>query len=162
MTSETETIYFDAVLTPNRSLSERGFAIAMALIAVTFFLTGLLFWSMGAGVILGFFGLDILAIWLAFRLSFRRQREETRITVTARMLRLHHRDKRGREKSADVPTAFARIELDAPATPASGLRIAHGNRAWVVGRFLTQGECASLAAALKRAIGEARSERFSA
>ncbi|MFN3609851.1 MAG: DUF2244 domain-containing protein, partial [Hyphomonas sp.] len=72
----------DAVLTPNRSLSRKGFLIAMTAIAGTFFLTGLIFLSMGALPILGFMGLDVLAIWLAFHVSYRRQREETRVTVT--------------------------------------------------------------------------------
>ena len=109
MTEPAETIYLDALLTPNRSLSERGFAIGMAIVAVVFFLTGLMFWSMGAAPILGFFGLDMLAVWLAFRLSFRKLREQTHITVTARQIRMRHLDAKGREKIAEVPTAFARV-----------------------------------------------------
>ena len=53
MTETSEIIYLDAVLRPNRSLSERGFAIGMAIVAVVFFLTGLMFYSMGAVPILG-------------------------------------------------------------------------------------------------------------
>lgn len=157
-----ETIYMDAVLTPNRSLSRQGFLIAMSAIAVTFFMTGLMFWSMGALPILGFMGLDVLAIWLAFRISFRRQREETRVTVTARAIRLHHRDAKGREKQAEVPSAFARIELDEPAGPTSWLRIEHGKTAWVIGRFLTPPERISLAKALRQALLAAKSERHPA
>lgn len=159
---DAETVYLDAVLTPNRSLSERGFAIGMAIVAVVFFLTGLMFWSMGAAPILGFFGLDMLAIWLAFRLSFRNQREETRVTVTARSLRLHHRDARGREKTAELPAAFARVELDEPVTAASWLRIEHGRTGYVIGRFLTPQERRSFAGALRKALIEARSERLPA
>lgn len=162
MTEPTETIYLDAVLTPNRSLSERGFAIGMAIVAVVFFLTGLMFWSMGAAPILGFFGLDMLAIWLAFRLSFRKQREQTRVIVTARSIRLHHTDPKGREKEAEVPSAFARVELDEPALPQSWLRIEHGRTAWVIGRFLTPAERTSFAEALRKALRAARSERLPA
>lgn len=160
MTEPVETIYLDALLTPNRSLSERGFAIAMAIVAVTFFLTGLMFYSMGAVPILGFFGLDMFAIWLAFRLSFNRQREQTRIIVTARMIRMHHTDRKGRERQAEVPSAFARIELDEPVHPSSWLRIEHGRTAWVIGRFLTPDERKSFAAALRKALAAARTERL--
>ncbi|MFN7163802.1 MAG: DUF2244 domain-containing protein [Hyphomonas sp.] len=162
MTEPAETIYLDAVLTPNRSLSERGFAIGMAIVAVVFFLTGLMFWSMGAAPILGFFGLDMLAIWLAFRLSFRKLREETHITVTARCIRMEHIDHKGRQKVAEVPTAFARVELDEPLTYASWLRIEHGRTAWVIGRFLTMDERKSLARSLRSALRAARSERLPA
>lgn len=157
-----EIIYMDAVLTPNRSLSQRGFIIAMSAIGAVFFFTGLMFWSMGALPVLGFFGLDILAIWLAFRLSFRRQREETRVTVTARSILLRHRDPKGREKQAEVPAAFARVELEEPTGPGDWLRIEHGRTAWVIGRFLTPDERKSFASALRRALAAARSERHPA
>ena len=162
MTEPAETIYLDAFLTPNRSLSERGFAIGMAIVAVVFFLTGLMFWSMGAAPVLGFFGLDMLAIWLAFRLSFRKLREQTHITVTARQIRMCHTDAKGREKIAEVPTAFARVELDEPLTSTSWLRIEHGRTAWVIGRFLTVEERKSLASRLRSALRDARSERLPA
>lgn len=157
-----ETIYMDAVLTPNRSLSRQGFVIAMAAIAFTFFITGMMFWSMGAGPVLGFMGLDIAAIWLAFHISYRRQREETRVTVTARAIRLHHKDAKGREKSAEVPSAFARVELEEPAGPTSWLRIEHGKTAWIIGRFLTPPERSSFANALRQALRAARAERHTA
>ncbi|WP_213271691.1 DUF2244 domain-containing protein [Hyphomonas sp.] len=160
MLTPPETIYMDAVLTPNRSLSRNGFLIAMTAIAVTFFLTGLIFLSMGALPVLGFMGLDILAIWLAFRISFRRQKEETRVTVTARAIRLHHKDAKGHEKRAELPSAFARVELDEPAGPASWLRIEHGKTAWIIGRFLTPPERSDLAKALRKALQAARSERY--
>ncbi len=157
-----EIIYLDAVLTPNRSLSERGFAIAMAIVAVVFFLTGLMFWSMGALPVLGFFGLDMVALWFAFRLSFRQQREQTRVIVTARTLRMEHRDAKGREKQAELPAAFVRVELDEPLTSASWLRIEHGKTAFVIARFLTPAERKSFATALRKALIAARSERLPA
>jgi uncharacterized membrane protein len=162
MTPPDETLYLDATLTPNRSLSERGFAIGMAIVAVVFFLTGLMFYSMGAVPILGFFGLDMVAVWLAFRLSFRKLEQETHVTVTARAIRMRHRDPRGRVREAEVPTAFARVELDEPVLPDSWLRIEHGRSAWVIGRFLTPDERKAFATRLREAVRAARSERLPA
>lgn len=162
MTDTPEIVYLDAVLTPNRSLSERGFAIGMAIVAVVFFLTGLMFYSMGALPILGFFGLDMVAVWLAFRLSFRKLEQQTQVTVTARSIRMRHRDPRGRMREAEVPTAFARVELDDPVMPTSWLRIEHGRSAWVIGRFLTPDERRAFAKALREAQRAARSERLPA
>ena len=162
MTETSEIIYLDAVLRPNRSLSERGFAIGMAIVAVVFFLTGLMFYSMGAVPILGFFGLDMVAVWLAFRLSFRKLEVQTRVTVTARTLRIHHLDEKGRVREAEVPSAFARVELEEPLTPNSWLRIEHGRTAWVIARFLTPPERKAFAEALRKALRAARSERLPA
>ena len=154
-----EIIYFDAVLTPNRSLSERGFAVVMGIVGAVSFLTGMAFLSMGAVPVIGFFGLDALAIWLAFRWSFRKQREETRIRVTASKLHMLHRKANGEEKRVSLPSGFARVELAEPMRPDSWLRIEHGRTAWVIGRFLTLPERKSLAEALRNALHRARLER---
>lgn len=156
------TVYMDAVLTPNRSLSPRAFNLVMAIIALASLAFGLLFVSMGAWPVIGFFGLDALALWLAFRWVRRRQRQETRITITAEAVRLHHRDGQGRERTAQVPAAFARIALDEPVLATSWLRIEHGRDAFIIGRFLTPGERKSLAEGLRDALARARAERHPA
>ena len=160
MSAPNEIIYMDAVLRPNQSLSQRGFAIVMAVVGGVSFLTGIAFISMGAIPVIGFFGLDALAFYFAFRMSFRQQREETRIVVTAEELRLTHKSANGSEKSATVPSAFARIELDEPLNANSWLRVEYGQTAYVIGRFLTPGERKSLHSALKSAIEKARAERY--
>ncbi len=152
-------IYMDALLTPNRSLSPRGFAVVMAGIGAVSFVSGMAFLSMGALPVAGFFGLDVLAIWLAFRWSFRRQREETRVTVTSEALILHHRNAKGAVKEATLPSTFARVELEEPLTPRSWVRIAHGQKAYIIGRFLTLPERKSFVTALRAALLAARAER---
>ncbi len=149
-----ETVYFDAVLSPNQSLSERGFAWLMVLVGAVSFVTGMAFLSMGALPVLGFFGLDALAIWLAFRWSFRAQQQQTRIRVTASKLTMHHRNAKGVERLVDLPAGFTRVELGESGHQDPDLRIEHGRTGYVIGRFLTAGERASLARALKVAAAE--------
>jgi uncharacterized membrane protein len=161
--SEThDVIYFDALLTPNRSLSPRGFAVLMTVVGVASFACGVAFLSMGAFPVVGFFGLDALAVYIAFRASFRRQREQTRITVTAKTMKLRHRAADGSEKSVELPSAFTRVELDEPLNPTSWLRIEHGQTAYVIGRFLTCPERKSLSIAIRTALQSARAERYPA
>tara|TARA_R110001599_G_scaffold154209_2_gene339865 strand:+ start:472 stop:960 length:489 start_codon:yes stop_codon:yes gene_type:complete len=157
-----EVIYFDAVLTPNRSLSPRGFAVLMTVVGVASFACGVAFLSMGAFPVVGFFGLDALAVYIAFRASFRRQREQTRVTVTAKTMQLRHRAADGSEKSVEFPSAFTRVELDEPLSPTSWLRIEHGRTAYVIGRFLTCPERKSLSIAIRAALQNARAERHPA
>ena len=159
MSAPNEIIYMDAVLRPNQSLSQRGFAIVMAIVGGVSFLTGIAFISMGAIPVIGFFGLDALAFYFAFRMSFRQQREETRIVVTAEELRITHKGANGSEKSATVPSAFARIELDEPLNANSWLRVEYGQTAYVIGRFLTLPERKSLARATRAALQNAKRER---
>ncbi|KCZ94617.1 DUF2244 domain-containing protein [Hyphomonas johnsonii] len=160
MAEQGDIIYFDAVLTPNRSMSQRAFTIVMLVVGCVSFINGMLFASMGALPVVGFYGLDALAIYVAFRWSFRRQREETRVTVSARTLTLEHHKADGTTKRAEIPSAFARVALDEPLLPSSWLRIEHGRTAYVIGRFLTLPERKSLAQALRAALINARSERY--
>ena len=60
-----------AILAPNRSLSPRGFFILMAIISSISFITGIVFISIGAWPVVGFFGLDVLLIYWAFKLNYR-------------------------------------------------------------------------------------------
>jgi uncharacterized membrane protein len=74
-------VFFERVLLPYRSLPPRGFNILMLVLAVISVVVGILFVSMGAWPVCGFFGLDVGLVYLAFRLSYRsaRQRETLRL-----------------------------------------------------------------------------------
>lgn len=157
-----EIIYFDATLTPNRSLSPRAFTIVMGIVVAMSFIAGLSFVSLGAFPVIGFFGLDALAIWFAFRWSFRSLKQETRVRVTAEQIDLLHTQPGQKPREASLPTAFAQVRLDFPERRASELKLLHAGKAWVIGRFLTPAERKSLKAALESAIGRARSERYPA
>ena len=65
---------FSAVLLPHRSLGRKGFIVLMGVISVVSFLTGIAFYMKGAWPVLGFFGLDILLVYGAFRLNYRAAR----------------------------------------------------------------------------------------
>lgn len=154
------TIYFDATLTPNRSLSPRAFVVVMSVVFAMSFLAGLSFVSVGAFPVIGFFGLDALAIWFAFRWSFRSLRQETRVRVTAEQIDLRHEQPGHATREASLPTAFTRVALDFPERRPSELKLAHGTSTWIIGRFLTPDERKSLKSALETAIHTAREERY--
>ena len=61
-----ETVYFDAVLHPHRSLGPRGFAILMGALGALSLISGIVFLSAGAWPVFGFFGLDVLIMYIAF------------------------------------------------------------------------------------------------
>ncbi|HEY0292545.1 MAG TPA: DUF2244 domain-containing protein [Hansschlegelia sp.] len=80
--SDAETLVFQAEITPHRSLGRRGFLIVMlgfgglsAFVSVPFYL-------LGAWPVLGFLGLDVLALWIAFRLSFAQARACEQVALT--------------------------------------------------------------------------------
>ena len=92
---------FNAILTPHRSLSPFGFLVLMSSIALVSFVVGMYFLLLGAWPILGFFGLDVLLIYVAFRLNYRSGREYERVELSPRLLKLTRVDPRGRAQSYD-------------------------------------------------------------
>lgn len=153
------TIYLDAVLEPPRSLSPRGFNRVMLALGLMSFLSGLLFLSLGAWPVMGFMGLEILALWLVFRFSFRAQSARTYIRVTAEAVDLRKVDGWGRERRARLAAHFARVEFDRHAEGPYALRVAVSARTYVVGEFLTPRERETFARRLMQAISDARRER---
>jgi uncharacterized membrane protein len=62
-----ETALFSAIVTPHRSLSSTGFLIVMAALGGVSFVAGMVFLMLGAWPVFGFFGLDVLLVYWAFR-----------------------------------------------------------------------------------------------
>jgi uncharacterized membrane protein len=77
-----EPALFSALLTPHRSLNQTGFLLLMGFISIVSFIAGVIFLSMGAWPVFGFFGIDVLAIYWAFKVNFHRATAYEEISVT--------------------------------------------------------------------------------
>jgi uncharacterized membrane protein len=88
---------FTAVIQPHRSLSPRGFRTVMTLCCLATVGASLPFLVLGFWPVAGFFGLDLLALYVAFRLNFRAGRSFEEIVLTPIELnfrRVSHRGER--------------------------------------------------------------------
>ena len=92
---DAEPVLFSALLTPHRSLNRTGFVLVMTFLSVISFATGIAFLIMGAWPVFGFLGLDVLAIYIAFKINFGRARAREEITVTPSELRVRRVSHRG-------------------------------------------------------------------
>lgn len=149
---------FAARLSPHRSLGPIGFNLLMMAIAGVSFVAGLAFWLMGAWPVVGFFGLDILLIQLAFRLNYRAARAYEHVEVTRDSLTVRKVSASGRARVYSFNPYWARLEIDRrPDRLISGLRIAsHGNRLEIAS-FLGPEERESFSSAFSAALAQARS-----
>lgn len=148
---------FSTVLRPYRSLSSRGFAILMLAIAACTFAIGLSFWLLGAWPVVGFCGLDLLLIQLAFHLNFRSARAAEEISLTRERLSVKKISASGIAVENAFNPYWARLEVDRhPEFGVTGVRIAsHGNRLDVA-RFLGPRERETFADALGAALARVR------
>src|SRR5689334_24116242 len=108
MPSEPE--LFSARLTPYRSLNRTGFVVLMVMLCAISFAAGLLFLIMGAWPILGFFGLDALAIYWAFKVNFRRARAYEEISITVAELKLRRVSHRGHAMEWSFNPRWVRLD----------------------------------------------------
>ena len=148
---------FSALLTPHRSLNRSGFLVVMAFVSVISFAAGLAFLLMGAWPVLGFFGLDVLAIYWAFRINFRRAKASEEIRVTPSELRLRRTSHRGHVMEFVLNPLW--VQLDRKSHPEYGVEklylVSRGRRV-AIGSFLSPAEKANFANALVAALQAAR------
>lgn len=153
---ERASLLFDAVLRPNRSLGPRGFLILMAFVSAVSFAAGVAFMAIGAWPVFGFFGLDVLALYVAFRLSYRAGRLYETVQLDERELRVARVEPNGRSAAWSLPAYWARVAVEGePEGPGHVLLVSSG-RSVAVGAFLAPEERESLAAALGEALRKAR------
>ena len=80
---------FQALITPHRSLGPEGFRVMMVLVCLAAAIVALRFITLGFWPVTGFLGLDVVALYAAFQVSYRRGRafEEVRLTSIELMIR---------------------------------------------------------------------------
>ena len=154
---ELEPTIFSAVLTPHRSLHSTGFMILMIAYGLVSFAAGTAFWLMGAWPVFGFFGLDALAIWWAFRVNFRRARASEEIRITPSELRLRRVSHRGHVVEFVLNPLWVRLDQIGHAEYGiEKLYLTSRGRSVSIGSFLGPDEKASFAKALNAALQAAR------
>ena len=152
-----EPTIFSAVLTPHRSLGRKGFLILMTVLGLISFATGTAFLLAGAWPVFGFCGLDVLLIYFAFRLSYRRAKAYEQVTVTPSELTVRQVSHHGRINEWTLNPLW--VKLDRVVHAEFGIErlflVSHGRRLAIAG-FLGPQEKESFALALSAALGEAK------
>jgi uncharacterized membrane protein len=148
---------FSALLTPHRSLNRTGFLALMAFLCAISFAAGMVFLLMGAWPVLAFFGLDVLAIWWAFRINFRSARAREEITVTPSELRVRRVSHRGHVAEWVLNPLWVRLDQTGDAEfGIERLYLVSRGRRVSVGHFLGPDEKSSFAKALLAALQAAK------
>ena len=150
-------VYMDAVITPNRSLSQRGFVVLISIITFFNCAAAAVFIAMGATLVPFFLGLDVVAILAAFLASYASAKRIERVQVTAREVRVVRETPQYSEVIWESPTAFTRVALEIDEDDVvHGVRVAMSGRHASVAQALSPVERADFARALERAIYDAR------
>src|SRR5262245_39262647 len=154
--SEEERPHFRALLTPHRSLSPTGFMILMSAVCAVSFGTGLLFYLLGAWPVVGFMGLDVALIYIAFKLNYRSGRLYETVDLQEDALTVTRVQPSGKAESWSFNPYWVRLSLIERIGRSSELSLnSHGGRL-VFASFLSDHEREDFAQALSAALREAR------
>src|SRR5712691_10453940 len=128
---------FSARLTPHRSLNRTGFLVLMTFLTAVSFAAGVAFLLMGAWPVLGFFGLDVLVIYWAFRINFRSAAATEDIVMTPSELRVRRVSHRGHVAEWTLNPLW--VQLEQTGDPEFGIErldlVSRGSRV-SIGHFL--------------------------
>ncbi len=149
---------FDAVLSPNRSLPSSGFLAVMSIVVGANLLFGAYFYAIGAWPVIGFCGLDVLLVWIAFKLSYRQGRLHERVRLANGDMRVARVLPSGHESRWRIEPFWARIVIDNPESHEARVRVVSKGRSLVLGSFLSPDERMEFGKALQTALWRIRGE----
>ena len=152
---------------PHRSLSPKGFAIVIGVLAGLLFIIGLGFFLAGAWPVIGFLGLELLVVWGAFKLNYRAARHRETIHTTTEELMFESQTPAGKQSQKSFPIGWLRVSLSPSKSPVMSSRdqqkiilSSHGEQA-EIGKYLHPAEKAGLSREIGSMIDRARATRDS-
>jgi uncharacterized membrane protein len=152
-----EPTIFCATLTPHRSLGNVGFLVLMLVIGGVSFAAGMAFLMLGAWPVFGFFGLDVLLIYWAFRVNYRAAKAYEQVLVTPSALTVRKVSHRGQVVEWTLNPLWTRIDRQTHQVyGVERLFLVSRGRRLAIANFLGPAEKEELAAALAAALGEAK------
>ncbi len=149
---------FSAIITPHRSLSAHGFLVLFAGVVAFAVFFGIIFAQLGAWPVLGFLGLGVVLVWIAFQANYRAARARETIDVSESEILVRRVSARGAASEWRFNPYWARLlvkrDID---NEIERVALASHGRELEIAAWLSPTEKADFAAALSRALAQCRS-----
>ncbi|MGB3417156.1 MAG: DUF2244 domain-containing protein [Mesorhizobium sp.] len=150
--------FFEALLTPHRSLGRTGFMLIMGALLFSWAVTGAIFLSYGAWPVFGFFGLDVIGLYIAFRLNYRAARAREEVSVSRTALDIRKVAPSGKAEAHHFNPFWARFSVARHSEIGiTGMEVEGQGDRVAIGAFLNPDDRESFAAAFSRALSKAKS-----
>ena len=154
--------FFERVLAPHRSLRERNFHLLMATLGLVSLAAGIGFVSIGAWPVIGFFGIDVALVYLAFRLNYRSARRSEHVRLAGDALTIERVGVRGEHRKWNFQAFWVRVTLEERGDASNRLLIASHGRSLAIADFVPPDTRRELAATLSDVLGRWRDSLNSA
>lgn len=120
------------------------------------FISGMVFLMMGAWPVMGFFGLDVLLVYIAFKLNYRAARAYELVELTPSALTVKQVSASGKTRSFEFNPYWVRVLFTERHDGGNHLKLASHGRELEFGRLLNDDERRDFAQALTGALDVAR------
>ena len=144
--------FFERVLLPHRSLPSRNFHLLMGLLGLVSLAAGVGFVAAGAWPVIGFFGLDVGLVYLAFRLNYRTARQSETIRLADDTFTVERVSVRGERRNWRFQPFWVRVILEERRDTSNRLLVASHGRSLVIGDFVPPAARRELAVSLRDAL----------
>jgi uncharacterized membrane protein len=140
---------------PHRSLGPVGYRVLLGVVICANVIGAIVFAIAGAWPVSGFMGLDVLALYIALRLSYAQARAFERISISSSSFTVERCDARGNKSMVSLPSYWARVNFEGDDTGGEITVRSHG-KSIAVGEHLPGPERQHFADTLKQALFQAR------
>jgi uncharacterized membrane protein len=144
--------FFERVLLPHRSLPSRNFHLLMGLLGLVSLAAGVGFVAVGAWPVIGFFGLDVGLVYLAFRLNYRTARQSETIRLADDTFTVERVSMRGERRNWRFQPFWVRVILEERRDTSNRLLVASHGRSLVIGDFVPPATRRELVVTLRDAL----------
>ena len=143
---------YEISLYPYRSLNKTGFFILMFSLGFVSFVAGIIFMIKGAWPVFGFFGLDILLVYIFFKINFRSGKKKEILILTKNQLIIEFYNSKKISKTYYLDAHWLQIRLSKLKNEMSKLKISSKNKSIIIGSFLRYQEKIDVVKSLKKAL----------
>ena len=143
---------YEISLYPYRSLNKTGFFILMFSLGFISFVAGIIFMIKGAWPVFGFFGLDVLLVYIFFKINFRSGKKKEILILTKNQLIIEFYNSKKISKTYYLDAHWLQIRLSKLKNEMSKLKISSKNKSIIIGSFLRYQEKIDVVKSLKKAL----------
>ena len=147
---------YEISLYPYRSLNKTGFFILMFSLGLISFVAGIIFMIKGAWPVFGFFGLDVLLVYIFFKINFRSGKKKEILILTKNQLIVEFYDSKKISKTYYLDANWLKIHLSKLKNEMSKLKISSNGKSVIVGSFLRHQEKLAVLMSLKKVLKKYR------
>ena len=146
--------YLDIKIYPNQSLTPKGLLLLMFLITIPASFIGITFFILGAWPVLGFMGLEVLLIYIAFKVLFYKNKFYEHIILDKEKLSIFFKKQNNTITKIELEPTWLQVQIENIYESEDMLTISSHGKKIILAKFLIPEERVKLAKKIRYGLSE--------